>query len=134
MVRSPTRCYGPPMTNARALFLALVLSPACSGSDAPADAPADCTSMDPGMDKDMCLHAQIKASSAADIEAVIVAAGQIQDPMIQGAATLDWVRTNVNEVPYERGLALCELLDGHSKGNCQRVLSSPHMKNEQSGG
>lgn len=96
----------------------------CAGST---DGSTDCASLESSA-KDRCFHDQLLAVPATDPDAVIALSQQISDPMIRGAAVSAWVGAHVNEVPMDKGRALCDLLDGRDRGYCERRLSSPHLQ------
>ena len=107
----------------------MVLLSACDGSE---PAPKTCAELPAGLERDQCLHREIDALPGAQLEDVLVKAGQIQDPIVRQAALYSWVEAHNNEIPRDRGQALCQMLDGRHQSHCLRLLSSPHLYEERS--
>lgn len=84
--------------------------------------------MSPSLERDRCLHDQIKQLDAAQASQVLAKAKQIQDPMVRGAAVSRWVADHAGQMPPGLGQELCALLRGRDVGYCQRRLSSPHLQ------
>jgi len=102
---------------------------ACDSSE---PAPLACAEMPVGLEQDQCFHKEIEALSGASIEDVITKAQLIQDPIVRQAAVYAWVEDHINEIPRDRGQALCQMLDGRHQSHCMRLLSSPHLYEERS--
>lgn len=81
-----------------------------------------------GMERDRCLHDELRAIPGSQPDEVARNASRINDPMIRGAAVSGWVAEHVDELPVEKGQTLCELLEGRDKSYCHRRLSSPHLQ------
>ncbi|MEC8425701.1 MAG: hypothetical protein VX000_18075, partial [Myxococcota bacterium] len=81
-----------------------------------------------GMERDRCVHDEVRAIPGSQPDEVARNASRISDPMIRGAAVSGWVAEHVDELPVEKGQALCELLEGRDKSYCHRRLSSPHLQ------
>ena len=113
----------------RPLLLLLLLS-ACDGSEAPT--PQTCDAMAAGLERDQCFHKEIEALPGAQLDVVLQKAALIQDPMVKQAAVYAWVEDHNNEIPRDRGQALCQMLDGRHQSHCMRLLSSPHLYEDRS--
>jgi len=101
---------------------------ACGADEGPAPVAAASCAASSGMERDRCVHDEIGAVPGAQPDVVLEKAGQIQDPMIRGAAVSGWVAAHANELPQEKGQQLCNLLEGRDRSYCQRRLSSPHLQ------
>ncbi len=102
-------------------FLAL-LTVGCSTG------PRSCDDLDPGRERDECLHDEILALPAAEAAQTTQRAQMIQDPLIMGATVSGWVADHAGQIPETEGRALCALLQGRDQGYCLRRLSSPHLQ------
>ena len=101
-------------------LLGILLSISCQ--------PPTCEEMAQGMERDQCFHDRIATLPAAQVSGVIDAAGQINDPMVRGAAVSSWVEVNVGKIPQAEGHKLCSFLEGRDQSYCERRLSSPHLQ------
>jgi hypothetical protein len=109
------------------MLLALLIG--CDGSD---PAPKTCDEMPVSLERDQCYHKEIEALPGAGIEDVLTKAVLIQDSIVRQAAVYAWVEDHNNEIPRDRGQALCQMLDGRHQSHCLRLLSSPHLYEERS--
>ena len=103
-----------------ALLLSLVVCATRGGSS--------CEEMEAGMAKDTCLHDEIGALPASEVQTVERKGMLIADPMIRGSSISPWVVAHQNEISPQDAQALCLLLDGRDRSYCQRRLSSPHLQ------
>lgn len=99
----------------------LITMLACGGGE-------PCTDVAPGMDQDACLHDQVLATPAAELDRALVLLGQIGDPVIRSAAIFTWVSQNNRDLTPERGMSMCRLLDGRERNTCERKLQSVHLR------
>lgn len=106
----------------RALLLLLTLT-ACGD----ADGEGDCAELDVGPDRDHCLYEGIGQLPSDQAAGVVTRAGQIQDPIIRGAAVSRWVADHVRQISAEDGKALCGLLEGRDGSYCEKRLTAAHL-------
>ena len=83
----------------------------CDGSE---PAPKTCGEMPVSLERDQCYHKEIEALPGASIEDVLTKASLIQDSIVRQAAVYAWVEDHNNEIPRDRGQALCQMLDARS--------------------
>lgn len=89
---------------------------------------ASCEREAPGMDRDICLHDRVLALPGAEHAEATRLVGQIQDPLIRGAAVFTWVISHNREIDVKSGLALCGQLSGQERETCTRKLSQVHLR------
>lgn len=87
-----------------------------------------CANEAPGLEQDACLHDQVLATPAAQLDVALVLLGRINDPVIRSAAIFTWVSTNNRELTPERGMSMCRLLEGRERNTCERKLQSVHLR------
>lgn len=102
------------------MFWLLTLTLGCAGGD--------CASRPAGTERDLCLHDELLALPGAEVAQARTLAGQIQDPMVQGAAVFSWVIAHNREIDPRDGMALCALLAGQERQTCVRKLSQVHLR------
>ncbi|MFT5682748.1 MAG: hypothetical protein ACI8RZ_003672 [Myxococcota bacterium] len=112
----------------KSLMLIVLLS-ACDGGEPAAQT---CDTMAAGLDRDQCFYDEIKAIPGAGIEDVLTRANLIQDRIVRQASVISWMKAHLNEIPRDRGQALCQMLDGQDQSYCMRQLSSPHLYEDRS--
>ena len=66
----------------------------------------DCERAAPGMERDLCLHDRVLALPGAEQARALALAGQIQDPVVRGAAVFTWVIEHNREIEPREGQAL----------------------------
>jgi hypothetical protein len=110
------------------LLIVLSVLSGCDGEPAV----QTCDEMAAGLSRDSCYHDELRAIPGSGIEEVLVKASLIQDQMIRQAAVSAWMKAHLNEIPRDRGQALCQMLDGQDQSYCMRQLSSPHLYEDRS--
>ncbi len=105
------------------LPLAVMLLAGCVGDPEP----LSCAEQT-GMERDQCYHDEILKLPGAQIDGVSQRAVLIEDQMVRQAAISAWVPDHNNEIPRDKGEALCRMLDGGDLSKCLRQLSSPHLQ------
>ncbi len=99
--------------------LAALMLAACQGNPAPMPAPST-------QDQQLC--EQLAALPPEEIEVAQRLAASIQDPVLQAAAVVAWIKEHRAALPREPALALCRILEQPAAAICERQITLAHLR------
>lgn len=110
----------PPLHTPAPFVLTLALATACKRSD--------CESMTELDRQDWCFHGRAtSATEKGDLDAAILAIGEIDSPMVRALATEQLISAAPTGLDVQKAEQLCNALQEPHRSSCVKSWTRPHL-------